>query len=90
MSLMHRSLHIAGRQVTNIVVMTAVIMLVCVGLAYWFSNAIAERKDEIAAWASEKTGYPIQIGEAGLYWFDLFPKLMVDRYFCNASRAGYW
>lgn len=77
MSLMHRSLHIAGRQVTNIVVMTAVIMLVCVGLAYWFSNAIAERKDEIAAWATEKTGYPIQIGEAGLYWFDLFPKLMV-------------
>lgn len=54
MSLMHRSLHIAGRQVTNIVVMTAVIMLVCVGLAYWFSHAIAERKDEIAAWASEK------------------------------------
>jgi len=77
MSLMHRSLHIAGRQVTNIVVMTAVIILVCVGLAYWFSNAIAERKDEIAAWATEKTGYPIQIGEAGLYWFDLFPKLMV-------------
>lgn len=77
MALFHRSLHIVGRQFTNIVVMTAVIMLVCVGLAYWFSNAIAERKDEIAAWASEKTGYPIQIGEAGLYWFDLFPKLMV-------------
>lgn len=78
MSLFHRSLHIAGKQFTNIVVLLAVIMLVCVGLAYWFSNAIAERKDEIAAWASEKTGYPIQIGEAGLYWFDLFPKLMVS------------
>lgn len=77
MALLHRSLHIIGRQVTNITALLVVALLVCFGLAYWLSSAIAERKDEIAAWASEKTGYPIQIGEAGLYWFDLFPKLMV-------------
>lgn len=77
MALLHRSLHIVGRQVTNITALLVVVLLVCFGLAYWLSNAIAERKDEIAAWATEKTGYPIQIGEAGLYWFDLFPKLMV-------------
>src|SRR5690554_1550934 len=77
MALLHRSLHIAGRQMTYITVLIAVIVLLCIGLAYWLSNAIAERKDEIAVWASERTGYPIQIGEAGLYWFDLFPKLLV-------------
>ncbi|MCL5975206.1 MAG: TIGR02099 family protein [Gammaproteobacteria bacterium] len=77
MALLHRSLHIVGRQVTNITALIVVTLLVCFGLAYWLSSAIAERKDEIAAWATEKTGYPIQIGEAGLYWFDLFPKLMV-------------
>ena len=77
MSLLHRSLHIAGRQVTNISALIVVTILVCVGLAYWLSTAIAERKDEIAAWASQQTGYPIQLGEAGLYWFDLFPKLLV-------------
>ncbi|THK43162.1 TIGR02099 family protein [Methylophaga sp. SB9B] len=77
MALLHRSLQIVGRQVTNITALLVVVLLVCFGLAYWLSSAIAERKDEIAAWATEKTGYPIQIGEAGLYWFDLFPKLMV-------------
>jgi len=77
MPLFHRSLHIAGRQITNITALILVVTLVGLGLAYWLSNAIAERKDEIALWASERTGYPIQIGEAGLYWFDLFPKLMV-------------
>lgn len=75
--LLRRSLHIAGRQMTNISVLVAVIMLLGIGLAYLLSNAIADRKDDIAAWASEKTGYPIQIGEAGLYWFALFPKLLV-------------
>ena len=77
MPLFHRSLRIAGRQITNITALIVVVMLMALGLAYWLSSAIADRKDEIAAWASEKTGYPIQIGEAGLYWFDLFPKLMV-------------
>lgn len=76
MSLLHRSLHVAGRQFTNILTLVMVILLVVGGLAYWLSSAVTERKDEIAAWASDKTGYPIQIETAGLYWFDLFPKLM--------------
>ena len=75
--LLRRSLRIVGRQMTTISVLLAVIMLLGIGSAYLLSNAIAERKDDIAAWASEKTGYPIQIGEAGLYWFALFPKLLV-------------
>ncbi|THF54336.1 MAG: hypothetical protein E8F57_05805, partial [Methylophaga nitratireducenticrescens] len=49
MALLHRSLQIVGRQVTNITALLVVVLLVCFGLAYWLSSAIAERKDEIAA-----------------------------------------
>ncbi len=78
MSLFRKGLHIAGRQVVIIAGVLAALLLLLVGSGAWLSTAVAERKDEIAQWAGERTGYQIEIGEAGLYWLDFFPKLMLS------------
>lgn len=78
MSLFRKGLHIAGRQVVIIAGVLAALLLLLVGSGAWLSNAVAERKDEIAKWAGERAGYQIEIGEAGLYWLDFFPKLMLS------------
>lgn len=78
MSLFRKGLHIAGRQVVIIAGVLAALLLLLVGSGAWVSTAVAERKDEIAKWAGERTGYQIEIGEAGLYWLDFFPKLMLS------------
>jgi len=72
-----RSLHIASRQLFYLIVVGIVLSLLGLMGAVWLSDEVAKRKDEIAAWASDKTGYPITIESAGLYWFDLIPKLEV-------------
>lgn len=48
------------------------------GAVLWLSSAVEDRKDEVAAWASEQLGYPIEIGSTDLYWLDLVPKLHVN------------
>ncbi|MEX0614264.1 MAG: hypothetical protein WD177_00005, partial [Methylophaga sp.] len=78
MSLFRKGLHIAGRQVVIIAGVLAALLLLLIGSGAWLSTAVAERKDEIANWAGERTGYQIEIGEAGLYWLDFFPKLMLS------------
>lgn len=77
MSLFRKGLHIAGRQLIIIAGVIAALILLLIGSGAWLSSAVAERKDEIARWAGERTGYQIEIGEAGLYWLDLLPKLML-------------
>lgn len=77
MSLFRKGLHIAGRQLVIIAGVVAAIVLLLIGSGAWLSSAVAERKNEIANWASERSGYQIEIGEAGLYWLDFFPKLML-------------
>lgn len=77
MSLLRKSLHVAGKQLVIIAGITAAIILLLIGSGAWLSKAVAERKDEIAAWASEHTGYQIEVGEASLYWLDFIPKLML-------------
>lgn len=72
-----RSLHIASRQLFYLLVVLIILGLLGLMAAMWLSEEVAERKDEIAAWASDKTGYPVSIDQAGLYWFDLIPKLEV-------------
>lgn len=72
-----RSLHIASRQLFYLLVVGIILGLLGLMGAVWLSDEVAKRKDEIAAWASDKTGYPITIESAGLYWFDLIPKLEV-------------
>jgi uncharacterized protein YhdP len=51
------------------------VILVTLLSAVWLSNAVAERKDEAATWLSQQLGYPVSIGEAELYFLDVFPKL---------------
>jgi uncharacterized protein (TIGR02099 family) len=72
-----RSLHIASRQLFYLLVVSIILGLLGLMGAVWISEEITDRKDEIASWASKKTGYPITVGSAGLYWFDLIPKLEV-------------
>jgi len=72
-----RSLHIASRQLFYLLVIGIILGLLGLIGAVWLSGEVAKRKDEIADWASDKTGYPITIESAGLYWFDLIPKLEV-------------
>lgn len=72
-----KSLHIASRQLFYLLVVVVILGLLGLIAAVWLSEEVAERKDEIAAWASQKTGYPVTIDSAGLYWFDLIPKLEV-------------
>ena len=78
MSLFRKGLHIAGRQLVIIAGVIAALVLLLIGSGAWLSDAVAERKDEIAAWAGERSGYQIEIGEAGLYWLDFLPKLMLS------------
>ncbi len=72
-----KSLHIASRQLFYLLVVVVILGLLGLIAAMWLSEEVADRKDEIAAWASQKTGYPVSIDSAGLYWFDLIPKLEV-------------
>lgn len=72
-----RSLHIASRQLFYLLVISIILSLLGLMAAVWVSDEVAKRKDEIASWASDKIGYPVNIGQAGLYWFDLVPKLEV-------------
>lgn len=72
-----RSLHIASRQLFYLLAVLIIVGLSGLIAAVWLSEEVAKRKDELASWASQKTGYPVTIGEAGLYWFDLIPKLEV-------------
>lgn len=77
MSLFRHIFHIASKQLFYLVVFTVAILLIAAGSAVWISDAVEQRKDEIATWASDKTGYPIEITEAGLYWLGLVPKLHI-------------
>lgn len=78
MQIARRSLHIAGKQVFYLSVIVTALVLMLVGSATWLSHAVTERKDEIAKWAGDKMGYPLEIGDVGLYWLDLFPKLYLS------------
>jgi uncharacterized protein (TIGR02099 family) len=77
--MLKRGLHIASRQLFYLLVVLIIVGLLGVISAAWLSGEVSKRKDEIASWASNKTGYPVSIGEAGLYWFDLVPKLEVGQ-----------
>lgn len=78
MSLFRKGLHIAGRQLVIVAGVVAALILLLIGSGAWLSDAVAQRKDEIATWAGERSGYQIEIGEAGLYWLDFLPKLMLS------------
>lgn len=77
-SILRRSFHIAGKQIFYLAVIVTALVLMLVGSATWLSNAVTERKDDIAKWAGDKMGYPLEIGEVGLYWLDLLPKLYLS------------
>ncbi|MCC5796565.1 MAG: TIGR02099 family protein [Methylophaga sp.] len=91
MSILKRTLHVAGRHTFYWVAIATILCLLALLSAVWLSNAVAERKDEIARWTGDKLGYPIEIGEAGLYWLNLFPKLyLADLQVAEAENAPNW
>ena len=77
MSIFRRSIYIASKQIYYLFVLVSVLLLAALGSTLWLSAAIEDRKDEVATWASEQLGYPIEIGSTDLYWLDLVPKLHV-------------
>lgn len=78
MSVIRRGLHVASKQVAYLVVILAAVLLFLVGAFYWLADAVDKRQDEIAVWAGDKIGYPIELGSAGLGWVGLMPKLQID------------
>jgi len=77
-SIVRRSFHIAGKQIFYLAVIVTALVLMLVGSAAWLTHAVTERKDDIAKWAGDKMGYPLEIGDVGLYWLDLLPKLYLS------------
>lgn len=91
MSILKRTLHVAGRHTFYWLAIIILLCLVTLLSAVWLSNAVAERKDEIARWAGDNLGYPILIGDAGLYWLGLFPKLyLANVQVAEAENAPNW
>ena len=78
MSVFLRGLHIASKQVAYLLIILTAILMMLVGGIYWLADAVDKRQDEIAAWVGDKLGYPVEIGDAGLSWVNLMPKLQVD------------
>lgn len=77
-SILRHSFHIAGKQIFYLAVILTALVLMLVGSATWLTHAVTERKDDIAKWAGNKMGYTLEIGEVGLYWLDLLPKLYLS------------
>jgi len=78
MSFLRRSLHIASKQLAYLIIVLLVLLISSIGLMYWLSDAIEQRQDEMSTWASDKVGYPVEIGAAGLHWLGVFPKLQLE------------
>lgn len=78
MSFIRRSVHIASKQIAYLVIMLLVLLITSLGVVYWLSGAVEQRQDEIAAWASEQIGYPVEIGAAGIHWLGLLPKVQLE------------
>lgn len=91
MSILKRTLHVAGRHTFYWVAIVTLLCLLALLSAVWLSNAVSERKDEIARWAGDSLGYPIKIGDAGLQWINLFPKVyLADVHIAEAENASNW
>lgn len=78
MSRIWKGFRIAGKQLVYLAIILLVIMMLFFGVLYWLSNAIEERQDEIEDWASIQLGYPVLIGDAGIHWLNMKPKLELD------------
>jgi len=78
MSLIRRGFHIASKQLAYLAIILLVLLLVSVGVIYWLSGEIEQRQGEISTWASERIGYPVEVGSAGIDWLGLLPKLQLE------------
>ncbi len=86
--MLKRSLHIAGRQLFYLIAISITLGILFLITAIWLSDQVAERKGEIASWASQQSGYPVEIEEAGLYWLDLIPKLEISQVKVSAKQGN--
>ncbi len=75
MSVAGKTVRRVSKQVYYLTVAVCFVFLLMLLAAVWLSNAVSERKDEAAQWLSQQVGYPVNIGEAELYFLDFFPKL---------------
>jgi len=78
MSVFLRGLHVVSKQVAYLLIILATMLTLLMTAVYWLGDAIDKRQDEIAVWVGDKLGYPVEIGNAGLSWVDLMPKLQVE------------
>ncbi len=78
MSFIRRSVHVVSKQLAYLVIILLVLAAASLVVVYWLSNEIEQRQDEISAWASDRIGYPVEIGHAGIDWLGLSPKLQLE------------
>ncbi len=77
MSLILKGLHIAGKQLTYLIIILSILLVLLGGSIYLLSNAVAQRQDEIARWISSQVHYPVTIGQAAITWHGIQPKLAI-------------
>ncbi|MBE9533282.1 MAG: hypothetical protein IMF04_04095, partial [Proteobacteria bacterium] len=75
MSVLRNSIQLITKHIAYWALFIAVIFTVLVATVYWVSNAIEQRKDEIAQWIGDELNYPVEVGDAGLHWVGAKPKL---------------
>jgi len=76
--MLKQTIHIASKQLYYLTTFLVVMAVLIVLTALLLSQQVTERQDDIANWVSTQTGYTITIEKAGLYWFDLIPKLEIS------------
>jgi len=78
MSIFRRSLHVVSKQVAYLIIILSGLIVLFIGALFWLSSEIEQRQDEISNWASEQTGYPVEVGAAGLQLLGFLPKLQLE------------
>jgi len=77
MSVIRHSVHIVSKQLASLTIVLLVLVGLVMGAVHLLSGEIEKRQDEIASWASEQIGYPVDVGAAGIHWLGIFPKVQL-------------
>jgi len=78
MSLIRRGFHIASKQLAYLSIILLTLFVISFGVIVWLSGEVEQRQEEISTWAGDRVGYPVEIGEAGIDWLGLLPKLQLE------------
>jgi len=80
--------YLISKQIASLAIVLLILLIILAGALYWLSEAVEQRQDEIAEWASDELGYPITIGSASLKWKSTLPKLYVSQFTLSSKNAA--